>query len=40
MTYMRDAQWAVIEDSGHWPQWEHPEQFNALVTDYLTRASG
>jgi pimeloyl-ACP methyl ester carboxylesterase len=40
MTYMLDAQWALIEDAGHWPQWEHPAQFHALVTDYLTRASG
>ena len=28
MTYVPDAEWALIEDAGHWPQWEHPETFN------------
>jgi pimeloyl-ACP methyl ester carboxylesterase len=37
MTYVPDAEWALIEDAGHWPQWEHPELFNRIVTDYLTR---
>jgi 2-hydroxy-6-oxonona-2,4-dienedioate hydrolase len=37
MTYVRDAEWALIEDSGHWPQWEHPETFNRIVTDYLKK---
>jgi len=35
--YVPDAEWALIEDAGHWPQWEHPELFNRIVTDYLTR---
>ena len=37
MTYVRDADWALMEDSGHWPQWEHPETFNTIVRDYLKK---
>jgi 2-hydroxy-6-oxonona-2,4-dienedioate hydrolase len=37
MTYVPDADWALIEDAGHWPQWEHPETFNKIVTDYLKK---
>lgn len=36
-TYVKDSEWALIEDSGHWPQWEHPELFNQIVTEYLKR---
>jgi 2-hydroxy-6-oxonona-2,4-dienedioate hydrolase len=35
MSYVPDAEWALMEDSGHWPQWEHPETFNKIVTGYL-----
>ncbi len=35
MSYVKDAQWALMEDAGHWPQWEHPEEFNRIVSDYL-----
>jgi 2-hydroxy-6-oxonona-2,4-dienedioate hydrolase len=37
MTYVRDAEFALIEDSAHWPQWEHPEEFNRVVEAYLTK---
>jgi pimeloyl-ACP methyl ester carboxylesterase len=37
MSYVPDAEWALIEDAGHWPQWEHPETFNRIVTEYLKR---
>jgi len=37
MTYVPDAEWVLIEDSGHWPQWEHPETFNQIVTEYLRK---
>lgn len=37
MTYVPDAAWALVEDAGHWPQWEHPETFNRIVTEYLMR---
>jgi pimeloyl-ACP methyl ester carboxylesterase len=37
MSYVPDAEWAMIEDAGHWPQWEHPEIFNQIVTDYLKK---
>jgi 2-hydroxy-6-oxonona-2,4-dienedioate hydrolase len=36
MSYVPDAGWALMEDSGHWPQWEHPETFNTIVRSYLT----
>jgi 2-hydroxy-6-oxonona-2,4-dienedioate hydrolase len=29
------ARLAVIDDAGHWPQWEQAEQFNALIVDFL-----
>lgn len=25
----------VMEDCGHWPQWEQPEEFNRLVVDFF-----
>jgi pimeloyl-ACP methyl ester carboxylesterase len=25
----------VIADAGHWPQWEQPDAFNAIVTEYV-----
>jgi len=37
MTFVRNADWALIEDSGHWPQWEHPETFNRIVAEYLKK---
>jgi pimeloyl-ACP methyl ester carboxylesterase len=37
MGYVKDAEWAMIEDAGHWPQWEHPEEFNRIVTEYLKK---
>jgi 2-hydroxy-6-oxonona-2,4-dienedioate hydrolase len=37
MTYVPNAEWALIEDAGHWPQWEHPETFNRIVSEYLKR---
>lgn len=30
-----DAEFALMEDCGHWPQWERPEKFNQIITDYL-----
>ena len=37
MTYVPKSDWALIEDAGHWPQWEHTETFNTIVRDYLKR---
>lgn len=39
-SYVPDAQFVVMEDCGHWPQWEHPEVFNPIVAEFLaaTRA--
>ena len=36
MSYVPNADWSLIEDAGHWPQWEHPEAFNRIVTDFLS----
>jgi 2-hydroxy-6-oxonona-2,4-dienedioate hydrolase len=37
MTYVNDAEWALIEDAGHWPQWEQTEEFNRIVIEYLKK---
>jgi 2-hydroxy-6-oxonona-2,4-dienedioate hydrolase len=31
-----DSQYHVMEDCGHWPQWEDAETFNRLSLDFLT----
>jgi pimeloyl-ACP methyl ester carboxylesterase len=33
----RDVEFNVIEDCGHWTMWEHPEQLNAILLDWLER---
>ena len=33
----KDSELVVFADSGHWPQFEEPGRFNALVADYLGR---
>lgn len=37
MNYLPNAELKVMKDAGHWPQWEHPEEFDAIVTEYLER---
>jgi 2-hydroxy-6-oxonona-2,4-dienedioate hydrolase len=37
MAYVNDAEWALIEDAGHWPQWEQTEKFNRIVIEYLKK---
>jgi len=32
---LRDCKLVVIEDSGHMPNLEHPDEFNAVVLDFL-----
>jgi pimeloyl-ACP methyl ester carboxylesterase len=29
------ARFAVMEDAAHWPQWEHPEVHDRIVTEFL-----
>jgi pimeloyl-ACP methyl ester carboxylesterase len=29
------AAFACIDDAGHWPQWEHPEEHDRIVTEFL-----
>ncbi len=36
MRGIKGAQLHVFADCGHWAQWEHPEQFNALMQLFLT----
>jgi pimeloyl-ACP methyl ester carboxylesterase len=31
-----DAQFASIADAAHWPQWEHPEEHDELVSAFLS----
>jgi 2-hydroxy-6-oxonona-2,4-dienedioate hydrolase len=35
--YLRNAELMVMKDCGHWPQWEHPEEFDEIVREYLQR---
>jgi 2-hydroxy-6-oxonona-2,4-dienedioate hydrolase len=37
MNYLPNAELKVMDDCGHWPQWEHPDEFNEIVRDYLER---
>ena len=32
-----NAQWYLMEDAGHWPQFEKPAEFNELVRAFLRR---
>jgi pimeloyl-ACP methyl ester carboxylesterase len=34
------AQLAVMDDAAHWPQWEHPEAHDRIVTDFLLSPAG
>lgn len=33
--YIPDAQFKLMQDCGHWPQWENPEEFNRIIRDFL-----
>ena len=35
--YLQNAELKIMQDSGHWPQWEHPEEFDEIVREYLQR---
>lgn len=35
--YVPDVEFVEMKNCGHWPQWEDPETFNAVVESYLTR---
>jgi 2-hydroxy-6-oxonona-2,4-dienedioate hydrolase len=37
MNYLPNAELTVMDDCGHWPQWEHPEEFHAIVRSYLEK---
>jgi 2-hydroxy-6-oxonona-2,4-dienedioate hydrolase len=32
-----NSEFTVIEGAGHWPQWEKPEEFNRVLTDFLLK---
>lgn len=34
---LADGDFQLIDNAGHWPQWEQPAQFNRLVTEFLDR---
>ena len=27
--------WEVIEDAGHWPQWEKPEEHDQVLIEFI-----
>lgn len=33
---LRNGRFELITGAGHWPQWEQPDTFNTLVTEFLT----
>jgi pimeloyl-ACP methyl ester carboxylesterase len=35
MTYLPNAEFALMERCGHWPQWEDPATFNRIVADFF-----
>jgi 2-hydroxy-6-oxonona-2,4-dienedioate hydrolase len=37
MNYLPNAELKIMQDSGHWPQWEHPEEFDEIVREFLQR---
>ena len=32
-----DSKLVILENSGHWPQWEEPEEFNKAHIEYLLK---
>lgn len=34
--YIPNSQFVLMEDCGHWPQYEKPEEFNRIHLDFLT----
>jgi 2-hydroxy-6-oxonona-2,4-dienedioate hydrolase len=40
LSWLPDARLQVIEDAGHWPQWEKREQFLAAHRDFLLGPAG
>lgn len=38
-SHLRHAEIHIIEESGHAPNWEQPERFNAILLDFLKRQS-
>jgi pimeloyl-ACP methyl ester carboxylesterase len=37
VTYMPNAEYRIMKDCGHWPQWEDVSTFNEIVTSFLSR---
>jgi 2-hydroxy-6-oxonona-2,4-dienedioate hydrolase len=33
--YLPDGHFRLMEDCAHWPQWEQPERFNSIITEFL-----
>lgn len=36
---IKAAEFSLIEDAGHWPQWEQSAEFDALVIDFVRRTA-
>lgn len=37
LRYLRDGKMVVLDDCGHWPQWEQPDAYNRAQLDFLLR---
>jgi 2-hydroxy-6-oxonona-2,4-dienedioate hydrolase len=37
VTYMPNAEFVLMNDCGHWPQWEDVQTFNGIIIDFLKR---
>lgn len=37
LNYLPNAEFALMENCGHWPQWEDAATFNRIVNDFLIR---
>ena len=35
LRYLRDGNMIVLDDCGHWPQWEQPVAYNQAQLDFL-----
>ena len=35
LRYLRDGKMVVLDDCGHWPQWEQPDAYNRAQLDFL-----
>ena len=37
--HISDSELVIFENSGHWPQFEEPDRFNEIHTEFLSRGA-